>query len=476
MLNSILYKAIFKSVVGRFSIYFIQILSLIVTARLFGPKEFGVIASIQVFVIFFQMLADVGIGPAIINEDEFGEKKRDGIFSITLILGVFLSILFYVFSYFLNYFYNEYEYQNIAIMVGIGIFFSSLSILPVTALNKDTKFLHVAAIDISAELLALLGVVFLFYQGYGVIALASRTAIQSSIKFILSWFVSKYTHLGRPKFGKEMWHIKSIFSFSMYQFGFNFINYFSKNLDNILVGKYLGLSNLGVYDRAYQLMRYPLMLTSFAITPAIQPVLTKVKQEKRRVAYEHASLCSKLLLISLPIASYIYVNSYSIVIFIFGKDWVEVEPLLRIFALIIPIQTVVSVSGAFYQVMNKTKLLFIAGVISSFNNISAIFIGIKFGSLESVATAVCISYFINFFINKAILIIYCFGDEVKNFLKEIFKSLIVLPSILIYIYISFKFDVINDSNVVFSLVINGLVLLSLLLLVFKPIKHLILKS
>lgn len=42
--------------------------------------------------------------------------------------------------------------------------------------------------------------------------------------------------------------LRKIFSYSAYQFLFNVINYFSRNLDKLLIGKYMGMSDLGYYE------------------------------------------------------------------------------------------------------------------------------------------------------------------------------------------------------------------------------------
>src|SRR5690606_11592019 len=106
-------------------------------------------------------------------------------------------------------------------------------------------------------------------------ALAARGMFAAVVNFAVLYYYSGTTEFGRPKWGNRFSAIKPLWSFSAYQLGFNFINYFSRNLDNILVGKYLGATSLGVYDKAYQLMRYPLMLLTFSMTPAIQPVVRK---------------------------------------------------------------------------------------------------------------------------------------------------------------------------------------------------------
>ena len=45
----------------------------------------------------------------------------------------------------------------------------------------------------------------------------------------------------------------------------------------------MGAGMLGVYDKSYQLMKYPLMLLTFAMTPAIQPVIRRHADDQKKL-------------------------------------------------------------------------------------------------------------------------------------------------------------------------------------------------
>ncbi|EHR8944561.1 oligosaccharide flippase family protein, partial [Escherichia coli] len=180
------------------------------------------------------------------------------------------------------------------------------------------------------------------------------------------------------------------------------------NLDSILVGKYFGSLLLGQYDKAYQLMRYPLMLTTFAITPAIQPILVNFKDDIRFIEKEHNKLAFRLYSISIPITVFILFNAASIVRFLFGQQWELSITYVAILALSIPVQTVMSSSGAFFQVMNKPRLLFITGLITSFLNVLGIGIGVYFSSVELLCKFIVLTFIVNFIITYFILYRYCF--------------------------------------------------------------------
>lgn len=228
-------------------------------------------------------------------------------------------------------------------------------------------------------------------------ALSSKPLSVSLTKFILLWLASHKTVVGRANIGRNLGQVKSLLGFSMYQFGFNILNYFSRNLDNILVGKFFGTVSLGMYDKAYQLMRYPLMLLTFAMNPAIQPVLTEIKNDRFEFERLHNKLIKYLSVIGLITGIAMYLLSPLIVDILLGKQWKDVIPLLQILAITIPIQVVLSSSGGFFQAAGRADLLFKCGTFSTVINVIAIAIGIWLGSLEILCWALLCSFSINFF-------------------------------------------------------------------------------
>ncbi len=438
-------------------VYIIQFFALALYARLFTPEEFGVIASIQVFVVFFQTIADIGFGPAIINQRKFDENQRNGVFTFTALFGFSLAIAFYLFSFILNVFYGGYDYQNIAAIVCVSVFFNSLNIVPMTAMNKDVKFLRIAMNDVLVEIFTFFVVYSLSNLNIGVLALASRSAVQAVLRFSFTWLSSIKTSIGRPKFGIELYHINSILGFSLYQFGFNFINYFSRNLDNILVAKYFGMNSVGVYEKSYQLMRYPLMVTTFAMTPAIQPILTRYRSDICMIIREHNKLTSRLLALALPVSFFLYINSKNVTLILFGEQWSSVIPLIEIFSFIIPLQAVLSTSGSFFQVMNKPNLMFISGVISAVINVLAISAGVFLGETIYVALCLVVSFSINFFQTYFILFKFCFEHSSVDFYLRLGKTvLVMLLPIAVYIIINSTIIVDFNMSIIFDILANAI--------------------
>ncbi|WP_306481409.1 lipopolysaccharide biosynthesis protein [Limnobacter sp.] len=391
-----LYHSVMQSMLGKYAVYVVNLISLMILSRQFSPTDFGIIASVTVFYLFFQLMAEAGIGPAIINQDKLTVDERNGIYSLTILVGLILGILFFSISPLLEQFYQTQNIISVVPHVAFSIFFFTASVVPIAALLKQQSFYNLAFANLLSEIISTICVLALKHYIESIDALASRISISSVTTFIMVWILSKNTDIGRPTLGKNLSAIYPLLSFSGYQFAFNFVNYFSRNLDNLLVGRYMGVSALGFYEKSYQLMRYPLMLLTFAMTPAIQPVIRKYASDVIAVERIHQEFTFKLSIIGVIVAVCFLLLSETIVLVVLGPQWMQVVPIIEILALTIPVQVVLSTSGSFFQAMGRADLLFKSGLISAVFMISAIVVGILFNSIELLCWLLLIAFHINF--------------------------------------------------------------------------------
>lgn len=391
-----LVKSILHSMTGRYLVYAVQLISMMILARAFSPETFGIFAVIQVFSVFFALISEMGFGPALVNESKISKQMRDGIYSFTWILGICISLLFFAASPLISWFYNNELYQYLVIPVAISVIFNTAIIVPLAAFNRDKKFISIARCEAIAEVISIIVVLVSVRYLEPIWALSLKPLSVAFVKYILVYTGSQCTETGMPKFGRELGYIKEILAFSKHQAGFNFLNYFSRNLDNILVGKYLGAVSLGIYDKAYQLMRYPLLLLTFAMSPAIQPVMKELKCDLYKFEHLHNKFIRFVSVIGLVVGFSIYFLSEHIVSILLGEQWIEVGPLLQILSVSIPIQIVMSTSGGFYQAAGRADLLLKCGSFAFFTNVTGIIIGISLNDLELLSWAIVGSSFINY--------------------------------------------------------------------------------
>lgn len=425
-----LYRAVGKSMGARYAVYAANVLSMMILARIFSPEVFGKVAAVTVFLAFFQLIAEAGLAPAVISLHKLEAVDRDGVFSVTLLLAAALSAMFFVSAPVLVDFYGMPRIDEVIPYVAVTVFFFGAGVLPSALMSRQQAFFGIARVGLLAEVASTLLTLILVRQIDPLHALAAKGMLSSAVQFLLSWKFCAQTDFGRPVPGLKFSAIRTLAAVAKYQLAFNFLNYFSRNLDNILVGRYMGAASLGVYDKSYQLMRYPLMLLTFAMTPAIQPVIQIHARDPLKVEEIHRDFVSKLSLLGAVSGAAMYFLSEWIVLFALGRQWGEVGPLIQILSLAIPVQVVLSTSGSFFQAMNRTDLMFKCGAFSAMVTVIAILLGIAVRDTQTLCWGLVFAFHVNFIQGYFVLYRKVFCVPVLNHFRTMIPAAMLVISLV----------------------------------------------
>lgn len=425
-----------------------------ILARFLSPNEYGIVGVVTVFITFFSILGDIGVGTAIVQNRDLTGKDISDIFKITILLSICLGLSFYLLSYGIAWFYESDIYIRIGQLLAISVFFSSLSGVPRSLLMREKSFKLLGAIEIIASVTTGILVVYLAMKGYSYYSIIWRSILSNLMICLMCFYFSGLKLAEGFGFGG----FRKIARYSGFQFAFNFINYFSRNLDNILIGKFMGNQNLGIYSQSYQLMMYPVANLTHVITPVLHPVLARYVDQPKTIFEEYLKVVNILAMLGVPISIFVFFSSNEIVYLVLGSKWMEVAPVLQIFGASIWLQMVNSSGGAIFQSMGRTDMLFKMGILSTITTISATLIGILY--FESLTlTALCISIAIasNFLIVYYVLINRILKGSFGRFLKIIAKhaKLAVVLVVLLYltqVFSNFKQD---NASLIYLFLIKG---------------------
>jgi len=175
--------------------------------------------------------------------------------------------------------------------------------------------------------------------------------------------------------------------------GFNTINYWSRNTDNMLVGKMYGAADLGIYNRAYSLLILPLSLITGLFNTILFPSMKKLQTEGGDIESEYYFVLRVITFLSYPLVIIFILFPHQLVLLLWGKNWLQVAVLLPYFGLLIFTQTLSSTCGSLLILYKKEREFMISGWVGAFFLISAIVIG-AFISLKAIAQFYSISFFL----------------------------------------------------------------------------------
>ena len=415
-------KAVYVNAAARYSTLFLGLLFSAVLARILTPEDYGIVAVTVVFTTFFSLLSDLGMGAGIIQNKELDREDIGHIFAFSFRLALVLAGAFALFSFPMSYFYDNPVYIPVGMLLAVSLFFNTMNVVPNALLLKKKEFKSVAFRILFACIVSGIVGIVLACIGLKYYALVIQSIVNSA--FIFGWnYLSTRPPMAR-KVKRES--LDKIRSYSGFLFGFNIINYFARNTDNLLIGRVMGPAQLGHYDKAYKLMLYPVNNLTHVITPVLHPILSEHQTNKVYIYDKYRQVVKVLSLLGAFITPFCWFASNEIIRILYGTQWLAAIPCLKWMSLAMWAQMILSSAGTIFQSLGDTKRLFMSGSINAVLVVALIVAGLLEGSITAVARNVAMAYNIQFVATFYILVHLSFGMRCRSFLKGLLPDLAVM--------------------------------------------------
>lgn len=416
-------KAAFINACGKYSKVLLTLIVNAILARILSATDYGIVAVITVFSTFFTTFSDMGFGVAVIQNKKLSKYDIDNIYSFTIYMSIVLMLIFAGCSKFIAEFYKNSVYVPLGILLSISLLFNSANMVPNGILNRNKKFVILAVRTTLVYFFSAIITIILAVLGLRYYALAIQAVLTAAFTFLWNIITTK------PKFyfNFEFKSVKKVINYSGYQFAFNIVNYFARNLDNLLTGKFMGSAQLGYYDKAYNLMLYPVNNLTGVVSPVLHPILSDYQNNYALIYKKYMKVFKILFCIALYIAPFCYLASNEIVDIMYGNNWGNAASCFKYLSLAIIPQMLNSSTGGIFQAIGNTKLLFWNSCINTAITVIAILIGIFYGkSIIVLSICVAVAYIFHFFTAYYMLIVMGFHYKISKFIKDILPDIVIL--------------------------------------------------
>jgi O-antigen/teichoic acid export membrane protein len=386
---------------------------IMILSWLLTPAQFGLVGMVTVFTNFAIFINSFGLGEAVIQKQEVDDVQLNTVFWINLLVGALLTVIFILLKSLIADFYNEPALDMITFVISFNFLILSVKSVQRALIIKKMDFRTITKVDLLAQGTAGIIAISCVFLGLGVWSLVVRALSYSLFIVILLWYYSNW----RPKLVFDLSKVKTMIKFGVNLMGSNVSNYWSNNMDNLLIGKFIGAFSLGIYSRAFGLMLLPIRQFSNVLAKVMFPALSSINDDIIRVKSIFLRTTRAIALVSFPLMVGVIVLAKPLILFLFGERWGDVIPLIQVLSFT---GLLLSISMAYrwiYMSQGKTDLLFRFNLFEGIIRIIAIVIGLKWG-ITGVAIAITASsYFIIWFPSWKIpgkLINLTFIEMVKN--------------------------------------------------------------
>ena len=349
------------SLLSQFSNYGLSLIITIFLARIILPYDFGIVDQAQTITAFFIIFADGGIVWSIVREKFIKNEEVINLFWINTFIGIVLFLACYISASAVATFYNQNEVENVLKWLGLIFVLTGLSTPFQMWLRREMEFKKLTLIQLISTLFGGTIALYLAYNDYGYWTLVIL-ALSKAVIFLIFLILFSKMPIGFYKFNFK---IKHLINFGLGLIGFGIVNYFARNLDNVLIGKYLGAEELAFYTKAYFLMFLPSMLTTGALAGLMVSVLSKVQDEPKKFQLIYSKILRMIFLVSFPITGYFLVFPEDPIFLFYGSSWKESVILLSLLSIATITQPLYNTMGWLYTAVGKSKEMFKWGIVSS---------------------------------------------------------------------------------------------------------------
>ena len=353
----------------------VQLISVVLLSRLLPPSEFGLLAMASPIVAFAALFQDLGLTQAVVQKAKLEQAEVSTLFWVGLGTGVALAVLLVAIAPEVALFYREPRAGPLTAAMGALIVVSSAGSLQYALLNRRMQFGVLAVIDIAAAVGGLAASVAFALWHRSIWALYAGSLAAAIIPAGGCWIASCW----RPSRLRHRSGAGAALGFGANVTGFNVANFFSRNLDNVLIGWAWGEQPLGLYDRAYKLLLLPLQQVNGPVAKVMLPVLAQLAGEPDRYRRAFLGVLAQMLLITLPGVAFMVGTADLLVPALLGQQWASASGIFIILGIAGFMQALNNPTGWLFMSQNRTREYMRWGLFSSTTCIASFLAGLSYG-------------------------------------------------------------------------------------------------
>lgn len=339
-------------------------LKFLLAARFLGPEQIGLVGVALLSLAIVESLSDTGLSQAIIQRRKVINSAEAGaVWTLLLCRGLALSALLLLAAIPISRFF---EIEGAAPLVALA------AIIPLlrNAINpgyflvqRACNFRGVSIYEGSSALIDFGATMLLIQLNFGAASLLLGNIASDSVKVLSSWFWFKMPL--KPNF---RWRIlQSLTAFGKWIWGTSFITLILNQLDKVLVAKFLGPVEFGLYQVATRVAQLVVSDAAVALGQYLYPIFSdrnRSSSDTAKLLFE--SVMKKLVVCAFLISILLIILAPILLGEILGDKWIAATPVLRVMTISMFLGALIALLIAYIRAMGKPKTVTVATSLQLF--------------------------------------------------------------------------------------------------------------
>lgn len=376
---------------GSFSRVGLQFVVGIVLARILGPEPFGLVALATLVIGFGALFADFGLASALVQRQDVSDRDVRFVFTLQSLMGFLLTAVLAFSATPIAEFFRRPDAVPVLQLMFLSFAIQGLGQTATALMRRVLDFRRAQIAQLASYLIGyvLIGLPLAFH-GAGVWSLVVAHLVQTTLGSVFAYVMTR--HPIRPCFSGSD---GSLFNFGVKVTITNISNWGLSCSDSVVLGRFFGVTELGLYNRAFSLVAMP----TYNLVSSLQGVLfsatARAQKDVVRLRDTYLAAVGVLAFISFPVFGVVAVMPETMILGIYGSKWAAAEPLLPPLALAMPFSALMGLAGPIMTGVGRVEREMYAQSVSLF-----LFLGILLWAarynMQTVAWAVFSAYVFRF--------------------------------------------------------------------------------
>lgn len=363
----------------------LQVGFLATLARLLSPADFGVAAAATAFLSIVTLVAQMGVGTAIVQLPVLNDRTINVANTIVLAMAVlFFALMEIGAPLAAAWFRNDLMTHVVRVVALAGLGFA-VAAVPQGLLTRDLRARDLALIDLAgAAAGTALVAIPLALLGWGYWALIIGLIVQAFTRAVLVRIAVGRSFPVRVDVGeiRRLWARGA---------GFSLVVLFTRiasQADRFIVGRYLPITALGLYSRANSLMGFPESLYGQVVERVAFPAFAQVQNERERLRTAYMHGLSLMAVVGMPLTIALVAVASELVRVVLGGGWQGAIWPFRILSLAMYFRLSVRVGGTVLRSGGQPYLMAATQLVFAILTVVGCLVGVWFGLIGICAAVV----------------------------------------------------------------------------------------
>jgi lipopolysaccharide exporter len=357
----------------------LQFFQLIILARLLSPADFGLIALLVSIIAFVQVFSNMGVSNAIIHHQIISAQELSSLYWLNVAVGVVLMFALSLISYPIAIFYEKPELQPLLMLVSCYFLLIAIGQQLQVLAEKELQFAILAKIELIAACSGVIIALVWAFISPTVMAVIGGLLVTAFTTTVLSWLF--LANGWRPQWCFRLKSIRKFLGFGGYVMANNLVSTFNQQADILIGARLISGAALGTYSLPRDLTLRMVGIINSIVTRVSLPVMAKTQDDKEFLKRVYIKTLRMTASINFPLYLSIAFFSPEIVFLLFGEQWKDAIPLLRILALWGLLRSTGNPVGSLIFAVGRADLAFKWNLSLIFIIFPSLWLGSQYGTL-----------------------------------------------------------------------------------------------